>query len=70
MSDWLDVLNDEQRNAVEQTEGYVCLHAGAGTGKTRTLTYRYAYLINEYGISPRSVWCVTCLLYTSPSPRD
>ena len=59
MSDWLDVLNDEQRNAVEQTEGYVCLHAGAGTGKTRTLTYRYAYLINEYGISPRSVWCVT-----------
>ena len=59
MSDWLDVLNDEQREAVEATEGYICLHAGAGTGKTRTLTYRYAYLINEYGISPRSVWCVT-----------
>lgn len=59
MSDWLEVLNDEQRSAVEQTEGYVCLHAGAGTGKTRTLTYRYAYLIKEYGISPRSVWCVT-----------
>ena len=59
MSQWLDILNDEQRSAVELTEGYVCLHAGAGTGKTRTLTYRYAYLINEFGISPRSVWCVT-----------
>lgn len=58
-SSWLDELNDEQRAAVEATEGYVCLHAGAGTGKTRTLTYRYAYLISEYGIAPRAVWCVT-----------
>lgn len=56
---WLDDLNAEQRAAVEATEGYVCLHAGAGTGKTRTLTYRYAYLISEYGIAPRAVWCVT-----------
>ena len=58
-SSWLDELNDEQCAAVEATEGYVCLHAGAGTGKTRTLTYRYAYLISEYGIAPRAVWCVT-----------
>ncbi len=58
-SSWLDELNEEQRAAVEATEGYVCLHAGAGTGKTRTLTYRYAYLISEYGIAPRAVWCVT-----------
>ena len=58
-SSWLDELNDEQRAAVEATEGYICLHAGAGTGKTRTLTYRYAYLISEYGIAPRAVWCVT-----------
>lgn len=57
--DLLDALNDEQRAAVELTEGYVSLHAGAGTGKTRTLTYRYAYLISELGISPKSVWCVT-----------
>lgn len=56
---WLDELNEEQLAAVEATEGYVCLHAGAGTGKTRTLTYRYAYLISEYGIAPRAVWCVT-----------
>lgn len=56
---WLNDLNEEQRAAVEATEGYVCLHAGAGTGKTRTLTYRYAYLISEYGIAPRAVWCVT-----------
>lgn len=55
----LDALNPEQQEAVLQTEGYVRLHAGAGTGKTRTLTYRYAYLINEFGMSPRSVWCVT-----------
>lgn len=52
-------LNEEQIQAVTETEGYICLHAGAGTGKTRTLIYRYAYLIREYGISPRSVWCVT-----------
>ena len=56
---WLNALNQEQRAAVKQTEGYICLHAGAGTGKTRTLAYRYAFLINELGIAPRSVWCVT-----------
>ena len=59
MSHYLDTLNEEQKVAVESTEGYICLHAGAGTGKTRTLIYRYAYLINEYGISPRSVLCLT-----------
>lgn len=57
--DLLSQLNAEQKEAVERTEGYVCLHAGAGTGKTRTLTYRYAYLVRDYGISPRAIWCVT-----------
>lgn len=57
--DLLSTLNAEQQEAVMQTEGYICLHAGAGTGKTRTLTHRYAYLIRDFGIAPRAVWAVT-----------
>lgn len=52
-------LNEEQAQAVKATEGYVRVLAGAGTGKTRALTYRYAYLISVLGMSPRSVLCVT-----------
>lgn len=59
MSDLLNALNEEQRLAVENIDGYVRLHAGAGTGKTRTLTYRYAYLVSELGIPAKSVWCCT-----------
>ena len=55
----LDDLNAEQREAVLATEGYVRVNAGAGTGKTRTLTYRCAFLLTALGISPRSVLCVT-----------
>ena len=40
-------LNESQINAVTATEGYIRVIAGAGTGKTKTLTHRYAYLINE-----------------------
>lgn len=52
-------LNKEQIDAVENTEGFVRLLAGAGTGKTRTLTYRYAYLVNVLGISPSKILCIT-----------
>jgi len=52
-------LNDEQLNAVTTTEGYVRVLAGAGTGKTRALTYRYAYLVKEIGISPKNILCCT-----------
>ncbi len=55
----LDELNDEQRAAVTATEGCVRVIAGAGSGKTRALTHRYAFLVNELGILPEHILCVT-----------
>lgn len=52
-------LNAAQLEAVSTTEGYVRVIAGAGTGKTRTLTERFAYLVNELGILPGNILCVT-----------
>jgi len=56
---FLATLNPEQADAVESTEGYIRVIAGAGSGKTRALTYRYLYLVNEIGVSPSNVLCVT-----------
>ena len=55
----LSSLNEQQQNAVRQTEGYVRVMAGAGSGKTRTLVSRYCYLVNEAGIAPGNILCVT-----------
>jgi len=59
MVDILDKLNSKQKEAVLATEGRVRVTAGAGSGKTLVLTHRYAYLVNELGISPSNILCVT-----------
>ena len=52
-------LNPEQLEAVVSTEGFVRVVAGAGSGKTRALSQRFAYLVNELGILPGNILCVT-----------
>ena len=52
-------LNEEQLAAVTSTEGCVRVIAGAGSGKTRALTHRFAFLVNEMGILPENILCVT-----------
>ncbi len=59
MADLLEKLNEKQREAVLETEGYVRVIAGAGSGKTKLLVSRYAYLVQEYGIDSSNILCVT-----------
>lgn len=52
-------LNEKQVETVKTTEGYVRVVAGAGSGKTRALTSRYAYIVEGLGINPSNILCVT-----------
>lgn len=54
-----DGLNEEQKKAVTTTEGFIRVIAGAGAGKTRALTQRFAYLVNDIGVLPSNILCVT-----------
>lgn len=65
--DILQGLNGAQREAVTATEGFVRVIAGAGSGKTRALSHRFAFLVNELGILPGNILCVT---FTNKSANE
>ncbi len=67
MEQLLDGLSRAQREAVTATEGFVRVIAGAGSGKTRALSHRFAYLVNELGILPGNILCVT---FTNKSANE